>query len=1137
MFNILNNEEIASFSRFLKRKNGSFVSLSGLNNPFKLLLIDYLVKNNFKVLFLLANEQNALKFQSDLSAIKVDSSIFPYQETSFYDDVLQNKYIYQEQVSVLNSSNNVVLAPIKAIFEKFPNSKFYIDNSIKIKKDETLDYQKFIENLIKLGYQRKNIALDIGEFSVKGDIIDVYSLSKNPVRIEFFGDTIEDIRFFNPSNQKSFEKIKEFIIYPFYKFILDDKNKNQFANISFEDKNLHSELTEKLFETNYFEGIEYYSQYFNSNIQSFLYYFSDYVVIYDEFSQISGIYQNYDKELKEIFENLKNDKMKLPLKNYNHTTFEEFKSQISNLKCVGFDNFVTETDDFIEFSSSLPPLFTADIQKIAQYLKDKIKENYKIFICTNYASRIKEILNEVEIFSSNIEFLPSLSLGGGILEKSKVIFLTDKELFNKHSKDITSRVYSSNRSSQDYIDSVNDITQGEYVVHTIHGIGIYKGLCKQEIDGNFKDYLELEFAGSDKLFMPAEQVNLLFRYRGAGVNTKPQLSKMGGSSWEKTKSKAKKEVEEIAQDLLILYAKREMSEGVSFDTDTNWQFEMEEAFEFTETPDQLRAINETKADMEKARPMDRLICADVGFGKTEVALRAVFKAVMSGYQAVVVAPTTVLSLQHFKTFEERFKPFSVKVELMSRFKTKKEQKLTLENLKNGTCDVVVGTHRLLQDDVEFKNFGLLVIDEEHRFGVKHKEKLKNLRKNIDILSLSATPIPRTLNMALSGIKDMSVINTPPKNRLPVKTYVGEFREDYLKNAIYNEMARDGQIIYLYNRVETIYNFKENLEQIIPNAKIIVAHGQMSPNELENSMVRFVNQEFDVLLCTTIVESGLDMPNVNTIIIHDADRFGLAQLYQLRGRVGRSDRQAYCYCFYKPSKELTQDAYKRLNAIKDFTTLGSGYHIALKDAEIRGVGNILGAKQHGHMVSVGFDTYCNLLEECINEIKNGEKIDKKVITTIDLNVTAFIPDDWVGSVEQKIQEYKKLSDVKTLSELESMVLSLKDRFSKFPESVENLIKLIRLRILAENIKITSIRDVLGEIRLYTPFNFQEWLIIKNKNRNVTKYFEFQKPPKSLTDVAGIIYLKKNHRNFDEIFNILVDLFYHVSSTILEFGNNK
>jgi len=636
--------------------------------------------------------------------------------------------------------------------------------------------------------------------------------------------------------------------------------------------------------------------------------------------------------------------------------------------------------------------------------------------------------------------------------------------------------------------------------------------------------------------MPAEQINLLKRYRGTGQI--PKLSKMGGAAWENIKSKAKKEVKEIAFDLLKLYARRKMSKGISFDPDTNWQYEMEEAFEYTETKDQMKAIIDTKADMEADKPMDRLICADVGFGKTEVAIRAVFKAVMTGYQAAMIAPTTILALQHYNTVKERFKPFSVNVQLISRFKTLKERKEIIRQLKTGECDVVIGTHGLLAD-IEYKNLGLLVIDEEHKFGVNHKEKLKKYKENIDILSMSATPIPRTLNMALSGLKDLSLINTPPKNRLPVKTYVGTFNEGYLKNAINHELQREGQVYFIHNRVQDIARVGKYIQELTPNARVAIAHGQMAEKELEKIMFDFLNKEYDILVCTTIVESGLDIPNTNTIIVNDADRFGLAQLYQLRGRVGRSDRQAYCYCFYKQSKELNQEAIKRLKAIKDFTSLGSGYQIAMRDIEIRGVGNILGAKQHGHMVNVGFDTYCALLEESIEEIKaerncGAEKQEKFEPCLVDIKTSAYIPDEWVGSYEQKMLEYKKLAEIKTVDELETTMAGFKDRFSKLPMPVENLFKLIRLRLLATNIHITQIRETTDNIRLYTPFTKKEWDILRLKTpSNITKYFKWTMAPKDTSKANGILLMQNANINIDETFNILADLFYHISNIVLEF----
>ena len=1154
------NIQIPALNRFLNLDGVFKLSMSALNNPLRLLIFSALLKQNKKILYITPSEQEALKFQKDLENFcKIEAKIFPSQEINFYDDVEKNYYIYREQINVLLGGFDVVLAPVRSLFEKFASRNFYEKNSLKIKLNDEIDYQKLINSLVRLGYRRTTSVMDTGEFCVRGDILDIYSLEKSPVRIEFFGDSVEDIRFFDPKTQRSFEKANEVTIFPLYKFITDDKTLENFKEKLFEaakkTKNeladdIYNQICEKIQQSGYFEGIEYYQSYLTNALCAPLEYFRDYIVILDESSQIFAKYENLDRDFREEYSKEAASNLKLPLCDLNHVKYEEFLKDIKKFKTIGFDNFLDDKfDRLIEFETSLTPVFSSDMDEISNYIKNNLKTGAKVFICTDYPKRIKEILNEKEIFSDDIEIMPSLSSGGGVVDfddnfetpRGRYIFLSDKELFNKRSKDVTTRKYFKNKQSVDYIDSINDIREGEYVVHTVHGVGIYKGLTKQEIDGAKKDYLEIIFANNDKLFMPAEQINMLYRYRGSG-GVKPKLSKMGGSAWEATKSKAKAEVEIIAKDLLELYARRQMSQGIAFDPDTTWQFEMEDAFEYTETPDQMKAIIDTKADMEAPRPMDRLICADVGFGKTEIAIRAMFKAVMSGKQAALIAPTTILTLQHYQTIYERFKPFSVRVELLSRFRSAKEQKQVVKEINEGSVDVVIGTHRLLGDDVQFKNLGLLVIDEEHKFGVKHKEKLKKFRENIDILAMSATPIPRTLNMALSGIKDLSVINTPPKNRLSVKTYVGEFSEAYLKNAVNHEIQRDGQVFYLYNRVETIYQFRDYLASILPNVRIAVAHGQMKDGELEKIMYDFANREYDLLLCTTIIESGLDISNANTIIIHDCDRFGLAQLYQLRGRVGRSDRQAYCYCFYKKSKELTPDAYKRLNAIKDFESLGSGYHIALRDIEIRGVGNILGSKQHGHMVNVGFDTYCNLLEECVNELKANkskdpyakEKIKKLQNTIVDINVTAYIPDEWVGGYEQKMLEYKRLSDVKNTTELDNVVIGFKDRFSKLPKSVENLIKLIRLRLIAQQCDISSIRETPDNIRIYTPFSEREWMYLRRKiDFSITKYFKFTNPPKSAKDTKGILLMNKNNLNFDEIFNILTDLFYYISKVISEF----
>ena len=1151
--NFLNNEKLFAFLK----KNRSF-TLSGLTSFLRLLLVAQINKEK-RVIFITNTEQNALKYKHDLEKLlSIESEIFPYQDVSIYDGVSQNLYRYAKQLEIIENAKNIqiLIVPVKSLLEKFPDESFYKNNTIKIKLDDEIDTTKIAQQLVDLGYKRVTMVSDAGEFSIRGDIIDVFSPEKYATRIELWGDTVTDIRSFDNKTQRSVKKIKEAKILPIYKFLLSNDNKETFknelisatANLETNEntdliKELLEETLEKIDNEGYFEGIEYFQSYLNKKTKSLIELMpEDFVLVFDESSEIFSKFEqidfNYEKQIEENTQKALN----LPLNNKAHLDSFEFQNICAQKEKIFLDNFLDTVSDYtIEFDSALIPSFSSKMEEILTYTEEKIKQGYKVVIATDYKNRIEEVLHDFEIpisenFDSKTEvyLTDNIALGGSIIEDYKLVILTDKELFNKRSKDITAKKQSYHKESAEYIESINDIKEGEYVVHQIHGVGLYKGLSKQEIDGQLKDYLTIEYAQGDKLHMPAEQVNLLVRYRGSGT-VHPKLSRMGGNDWNITKTRAKKAIEEIAKDLLRLYAKREMAKGIAFDPDTVWQYEMEEAFEYTETPDQMRAIQETKADMEQEKPMDRLICADVGFGKTEIAIRAIFKAVMSGKQAAVIVPTTILAMQHFQTISERFKPFPVKVELLSRFRTAKEQKETIKKLLNGEVDVVIGTHRLLQDDIVFKDLGLLVIDEEHRFGVKHKEKLKMLRKNIDILSMSATPIPRTLYMSLSGIKNMSVINTAPMNRLPIKTHVGAYNETYVKNAINHELDRDGQVFFLYNRVETIYEFANELQKIVPNAKIAVAHGQMDAKTLENIMLEYAEHKYDILLCTTIIESGLDIPNANTMIIYDADRFGLAQLYQLRGRVGRCERQAYCYCFYKDRKKLTPEALQRLEAIKEFSTLGGGYQIALRDIEIRGVGNILGTKQHGHMTNVGFDTYCQLLEETINEIQEtGEKPQPPAI--VDINITAYIPDEWVGSKEQKMIEYKRLADVKTLEELDAIHQEWKDRFSKIPEPVENLIKIIHLRLLATQAKISLIRETADNIRIYIPYNKAEWTIIASRlDRNITKYIKYTIAPKSCQDGNSILLFNNSLLSFKEVFNILSDLFYYINKITYEFNS--
>ena len=1047
---------------------------------------------------------------------ELTSETLPYQNTSPYEVVTGNLYDYARQVNTLLNLPDIVIAPAKVLLEKFPSNTFFENNSFKLKVGESIDQKNLLSRLIKLGYKRSTMVSDIGEFSIRGDIADIYSLEENPVRVEFWGDEIIDIRFFNNETQKSIEKIKEITIEPLYKFILPDSTPEDFPK----------ELQEQLDNEGYFEGVNVYQSYFNNDLVSVLDYFKDYIIVFDEYAEVSAKYQQIDDNFVNNYnEGLKTQNIH-PLKEINHFTLAETLNRTAGMQKIYFNNFLSdENNEVIDIDARNVQVFDADMNEAAKFLKEH--KGYQITIATDYQERVKEVLSDYDIF--DINFIKNITSQGTEIQDGKILLLTDRELFNKRQKEVPSNRKRHYKEKAEYIESINDIKEGEYVVHSIHGVGVYKGLTKQEFDGQLKDYLTIEYANKDKLHIPAEQINMLCRYRGSG-QVKPKLSRMGGSDWENTKTRVKKEVETIAYDLLRLYARRKMKTGIEFAPDSPLQLEMEDTFEYIETPDQLKSINQIKADMESPNPMDRLVCGDVGFGKTEVAMRAMFKAVTSLKQVAVIVPTTVLALQHYQTVSERFKPFGIDVELLCRFRSAKEKKETLKNLATGKCDVVIATHSLLQDNVIFKDLGLLVIDEEHRFGVRHKEKLKEFRENIDIISMSATPIPRTLYMSLSGIKDISVINTPPQNRLPIKTFVGEYNEQIVKNAIVNELDRDGQVFYLYNRVETIEEFKLELQKLVPNARIAVGHGQLSEKHLEDVIIGFDNHDYDILLCTTIIENGLDIPNANTMIIHEADKLGLAQLYQLRGRVGRSEKQAYCYCLYKKNKELSQEATERLKAIREFTTLGSGYRIAMRDVEIRGVGNILGTKQHGHMINVGFDTYCQLLEETVNELK-GEKVKANKPTIVDINITAYIPDEWVGSGEQKMIEYKRLSDVKNETELDYIISEWKDRFSRIPEEVENLIKLIKIRLLATDCGITIIREAGNDIRVYSPFTPYEWNIIKQGlDKTILRRVKFTVAPKTCEDGKSILLVNNQNLTFEEMFNILSGLFYYIKETI-------
>jgi transcription-repair coupling factor (superfamily II helicase) len=788
----------------------------------------------------------------------------------------------------------------------------------------------------------------------------------------------------------------------------------------------------------------------------------------------------------------------LSTKELGETLKERQKAYLSSLPI-----FEEAAGSVVQFDCHPVERFGNQMQQVIDKVRQWRKEGLQVLISTEQPQRVLGLLREWDCPSSylgqtgeaevlavaaaslastqnpsNNEVLVTRQgfLSGFRLNDARLAAITDAEMFGLKRKPLTYRRPVAEKAHERFT-SVNDLKVGDYVVHIKQGIGQFVGVQRITIEKQQREYLTVQYSGEDKLYVPVDQINLLSRYRGAG-DTAPRLSRLGGAEWESTKRKVKRSVRQVAEDLVNLYALRAKQEGFQCLPDTPWQYEMEEAFPYEETPDQWQAIVDTKKDLESGKPMDRLVCGDVGFGKTEVAVRGIFKTVMSGKQAAVLVPTTILAQQHFNTLCERFAPYPIRVGLLSRFRTAKEQREVVQRLSNGECDVVVGTHRMLQKDITFKDLGLVIIDEEQRFGVAHKEKLKQLRVMVDVLTMSATPIPRTLHMALTGARDMSLINTPPTNRAPIKTFVGEYKLPLVRTAILHEMERGGQIYFVHNRVDSIEQIAYELKQLVPEARIIIGHGQMAERELENVMLDFSAHQYDILVCTTIIESGLDIPNTNTIIVHEADRLGLAQLYQLRGRVGRSDVQAYAYCLFKPNKELSETAQNRLKAIREFTSLGSGYQIALRDMEIRGVGNILGAEQHGHMVSVGFDLYCKLLEESVAELK-GEAVSMEADTQVDINVTAYLPETYIADAEQRLVEYKRLADVKSEPALATLLSEWKDRFGNVPQEAQQLASIVKLRLLASRAGVSAIKPDTAGIRLSVAFRLQQWLPIQNR----------------------------------------------------------
>ena len=1093
-------EENKKFQELTKQINKTGpIAISGLVDVEKLHVLAGIFNETKRPMVLVTyNEIQARKLYQDLKKLIKQTYFFPKKEITSYDYVAQSKEIEYKRIDVLNKmylakqqkEPIIIVTTIEAVMQKMVAKDTLYQNVIDFEVGKTYLLDEIKEKLVGLGYERSDLIENKGQFSIRGGIVDVGLSEKIGVRIEFWGDEVDSIRFFQISSQRSTEMLKEITIFPAHELIVQD--------LSEAVKNIQEKYPEEIEDIELIKNGDYISKinkYFNEfyeNQASFLDYMSDeYLLLLDENSKINQRKTNIIEDNNKLIESLVEKEKFVPEAIENISKFEynfEEKQIIyleQNDSIKNIQKYYFETRE-INFYNLQLDLLLADIvtyqknkKKVvllagneisAKKLCDILKENQINYKYEREAENVKpgEIIVTIGGFSSGFENydlnLIVISLQNNFEEPVK-----RKKKLSSTFKDSEKIVFA-------------DLKPGDIVVHQTHGIGQFIGVNTITADGVTKDYIKIKYRNDDILYVPTNSLDSVRKYIGGGDNSSPRLNKLGGKEWSATTSKVKKNLEEVAKDLIELYAKRQKIKGFSFSPDTPWQKQFEDSFPYTETDDQLRCIQDVKKDMEKPQPMDRLLCGDVGYGKTEVAIRAAFKAVMDQKQVAYLVPTTILANQQYEEFKTRMQEFAINVELLNRFKTKKEQDEIIKKLKLGEVDVVVGTHRLLSEDVNFKDLGLLIIDEEHRFGVKDKEKIKKLRTNIDVLTMTATPIPRTLHMSIVGVRDMSVIYEPPHNRKPVQTYVLEYDQEVITEAITKEIEKGGQVFYLFNQVEGIEKKANEISMLVPEAKVGFAHGKMSGRELEEIMESFINHEINVLVCTTILESGIDIPNANTIIVENADRLGLAQLYQIRGRVGRSDKQAYAYITYKRDKLLSEVADKRLKAIKEFTEFGSGFKIAMRDLEIRGAGSMLGEMQHGHMEQVGYDTYCKLLDEVIKEMQGIEVVEEQDVQ-IDLAVSSYIPDNFIENSSQKIEIYQNIALCRTEEELQNVIDEVIDRYGRLPKELENLIDIARIKQLARKANILKIAQRENGIVFYFV---KEKIKPEMVNTLITKY---------------------------------------------------
>ena len=1074
------------------------------------------------VLFLLENEKKArLFFQMFQELGQENCYYYPSEESIPFEVLAKSQEIENQRAEVLARLSArepmVLFAGITAIHKKLAPPDLYREGVRVYKTGERIDPRALSAHLVDAGYQRTPAVIRRGDFSVRGGIIDIFPVaSPNPVRMELFDDEIDSLRTFDLDTQKSLEVIPEVMISPLREILCREVFDPALLAGDYENQLKKYETNPEAaanFRRLYRQLMENWQEKLCSNTEEYLYpylfpeesTFLDYLpeeslLIIDEPKRVEGAFRLLDQEHQGIYTELLKKGKVLEKQHQIYLDFPSFTEKISSRRTLYLSllpasgAFGTPYRQRVngDFVGDVIPFFSK-VDYLLQTIQEKVSQGYRVYLVSENEERKRSLLEEaahqgILIHSSLPEgeehevgtdsaaspaFSPLLTPAPGIYfapltlekgfedKKGKNLFITELDIFNKKKKKVR-QIYN---KDAERIGSVYELEIGDFVVHASHGIGQYFGINTLEVEGIKNDYLVIKYKGEDKLYVPVEQVNNLQKFIGS-EEKRPALNKLGGSEWQRTKARVQKSIEDMSEELLELYAQRKMSQGHSFSGDDFMQRDFEDAFPYEETEDQLRAIREIKLDMESQIPMDRLLCGDVGYGKTEVAMRAAFKAVRDSKQVAVLVPTTILAEQHYQSFTKRFADFPVTIQVLSRFRSPKEEKVIKDDVKKGKVDILIGTHKLLSKSLHFRDLGLLIVDEEQRFGVKHKEKIKQIKAAVDVLTLSATPIPRTLQMSLAGLRDMSLIETPPKNRYPIQTFVVEKNDALLREVILRETGRSGQVYYVHNRVQDIYLEAGKLMELVPESRFAIAHGQMQEQELEKTMLRFMEQDLDCLVCTTIIETGLDIPNVNTLIIDEADRFGLSQLYQLRGRVGRSDRVAYAYLTYKADKVLTENAEKRLKAIKDFTELGSGFKIALRDLEIRGAGNLLGREQHGHLDAIGFALYTQMLQETIERYKNKDRAaEQRTEAEIHLPVSALIPEDYIENQGMKLAFYQKIKNARTEEILSEITDEMIDRFGDFPEEVSNFLEIAGIRIRMENLGIHTLKLRQQTLELY------------------------------------------------------------------------